>query len=504
MASKKSSAKKLGTSSAIERPPVLQIDSFAHTLIDTTQFYERNLDENLRVALQAICSGLNLDFIACRYGPTGNTIFFVEQFAKDSELTGALKSYLDHDQAEQDIEQVQWVTINKTQGILAPCKTKEVTERSQPTGVTLNNYTLFGTFDSESNSEMLSRYIDSGSDSPDSPDSNDILSKNGYSFLTLSRLICSIFRQRSYLYSRFPRSFSDAYWYHAGHKSQSAGEEKNQTAWAPPWNSSRRSSGELTTEGGVPGRRSTVTLSFDLRRSTRAMDRMLDPKAFADWIEAMVIILRRIAIENNGVFDKFTGDGVLVHFLEDECKAFDLKRPGMTGFDPDNSDKNDWRTSDSNGGHYAAADAIACAFEMVQAIDAHAKILEGIARKDDLNFGAVAAIAKGLVQWSVNRDGDPIVVGPSVVDACRYTDGAKKGEVRASPHVTYLLKEAGLKLDVKQKEFKSKETGDKDRDAIITHRSAPIGLCRLDYEIECIVKEVQAEIRARAKKHLKG
>jgi class 3 adenylate cyclase len=55
-------------------------------------------------------------------------------------------------------------------------------------------------------------------------------------------------------------------------------------------------------------------MSVDIRRSTELMLKAREPARFAEFITALSEELFAVVIENNGVFDKFTGDGILAFF----------------------------------------------------------------------------------------------------------------------------------------------------------------------------------------------
>jgi class 3 adenylate cyclase len=60
-------------------------------------------------------------------------------------------------------------------------------------------------------------------------------------------------------------------------------------------------------------------MSIDIRRSTELMLKAREPKRFADFITGLCSTLGGIIIDNYGVFDKFTGDGVLAFFPDFYC-----------------------------------------------------------------------------------------------------------------------------------------------------------------------------------------
>ena len=57
-------------------------------------------------------------------------------------------------------------------------------------------------------------------------------------------------------------------------------------------------------------------ISIDIRRSTELMLKAREPRLFAEFIRELGLKLSAIVIENLGVFDKFTGDGILAFFPE--------------------------------------------------------------------------------------------------------------------------------------------------------------------------------------------
>jgi hypothetical protein len=57
-------------------------------------------------------------------------------------------------------------------------------------------------------------------------------------------------------------------------------------------------------------------LSIDIRRSTDLMLKSRSPQLFAEFMSNLAVSLREIIIDNYGVFDKFTGDGILAFFPE--------------------------------------------------------------------------------------------------------------------------------------------------------------------------------------------
>lgn len=62
------------------------------------------------------------------------------------------------------------------------------------------------------------------------------------------------------------------------------------------------------------GPHNAFVLAIDLRRSTELMLKARHPQLYARFIGELVDSLRKCVIENYGVFDKFTGDGILCFF----------------------------------------------------------------------------------------------------------------------------------------------------------------------------------------------
>lgn len=62
--------------------------------------------------------------------------------------------------------------------------------------------------------------------------------------------------------------------------------------------------------------RPAFVLAIDLRRSTELMLKAREPKLYAGFITTLTDRLRKVVIDHYGIFDKFTGDGVLAFFPE--------------------------------------------------------------------------------------------------------------------------------------------------------------------------------------------
>src|SRR5205085_1712116 len=71
----------------------------------------------------------------------------------------------------------------------------------------------------------------------------------------------------------------------------------------------------------------------------------------------------------------------------------------------------------------------------------HMRCLDRILRLHNANLGPAVGLAIDEACWSVDRFGNPIVVGTGVVHACRAGDGARANTVRLTPIILTLLEE---------------------------------------------------------------
>lgn len=227
-----------------------------------------------------------------------------------------------------------------------------------------------------------------------------------------SALLWYVLQQRVRVFLSLAPGAAEEYWMMARRRTR-------ETPRVPPWE----------TEGGR-----TVTLGFDLRKSTFCMEKADDPKKFALWLDEMVEILRRIAHYYSAIFDKFTGDGVLVHF--------------PVRF----SDPNDFE---------AVTGAVLCSIAMQKAIEEHLIRLRRFLRLDSKVLGGGIGIDVAHAFWKLDDRDNPIVVGRGVVDACRLMDGTKARRIRLTNIAYQALDGGGLKKLFKAASFTSKEV---DRD----------------------------------------
>ena len=153
----------------------------------------------------------------------------------------------------------------------------------------------------------------------------------------------------------------------------------------------------------------TVTVSLDLRKSTSMMEQAESQHGYAMWLETLSEICHDITLYNRGIFDKFTGDGIIAHFVcldavagvrDRDCQAEEITRHAFT-----------------------------CASELVRAVGLHHQEIKPYLRFNIEAAGVAVGIAIDQAAWSLDRDGRPVVVGKGVVNACRL-NGGNPGTIR--------------------------------------------------------------------------
>ncbi|MEM7424453.1 MAG: hypothetical protein AAF441_00025 [Pseudomonadota bacterium] len=302
----------------------------------------------------------------------------------------------------------------------------------------------------------------------------------------------------------FPRVFREALW-----ESNSAA-IPSEGGLALPWEPAGSGPGEPSSDLGLP----TITLSLDLRKSTIAMRESRDRKLYSYWIKAFVILLRKIADDNLAVFDKFTGDGVILHFLEDHidsvwpaCLAsapsearLDMADNLKLDFPPGSPTSRRWRKQRLKRlrATYLAA---RCAKEMISATG---HLLDHLLR-DNLRFtsnmvGSRVGIACDPAIWTADQDGNPIVVGEGVVHACRLTDakpqkGLRKNFVLLQGDLVSLLKSGFLDLALKKIIWDGgKDHGSEDKLQVWSLGDLPDHLVRSDEELSSLALQTWTEV----------
>jgi len=241
-------------------------------------------------------------------------------------------------------------------------------------------------------------------------------------------MLLDAFRHRNRRFAAFPPEIVERYWDDSRMAAdRSLSPETLRQCLQPPWNP-RPSRSSLV---------KTATLSLDLRKSTYCMEYARSEGAFGAWLDHLVEMMRAVAHLHGGVFDKFTGDGALVHFLDRECRAI---------YD----------------GRRAADAAVHCAVDLQRAIEIHMKTLRHILHHDSPFFGAGIAIAVGQAFWSCDHRDNPLVVGKGVVGACRVGDRAPRQSVRLT-NLAYMCVSDEVRsclLDVQRKPLMTNEASD--------------------------------------------
>lgn len=253
----------------------------------------------------------------------------------------------------------------------------------------------------------------------DSPFCNKKNFRSDSSLFVIAMMLDEAVRQRRAAFQAFPPALS-AFYLRQAHVRRN-----KEVAIDPPW---------LRHDKGGDGI-DTVTLSLDLRKSTQMMEKAVRPECFAKWLSAMVQVLRFIVHRHLGVFDKFTGDGVLAHFLVRDIQA-------LTG----------------ENGRSAVRAAVCCADEMIEAIRTLLHAVQPFIRFDSGLFGAGVGIARDWAHWESDRNSQLIVVGTGVVDACRMSSGAKAGKILLTVNTFHNFMEDGSCSGLKwrQKDFVAK------------------------------------------------
>lgn len=220
----------------------------------------------------------------------------------------------------------------------------------------------------------------------------EVSSEITVAWFPVAATIREIFRQRTKSYGRLP-------------------DQKAIDDWLRVERGGRGGEGREGAElGGLAGQESctTITVSLDLRKSTFAMEQARDATRFATWMTGVISALTALAQTAGAIFDKFTGDGVIIHFpvnppwVEREKNADDAAAEAMER-------------------------AVTCAAQMVICVQRRLDDLRKILLNDCGKFGAGVGIAIADAYWGVDPEGYPMVVGRGVVNACRAADPAPAG-----------------------------------------------------------------------------
>jgi class 3 adenylate cyclase len=187
------------------------------------------------------------------------------------------------------------------------------------------------------------------------------------------------------------------------------------------------------------GTMETITISLDLRKSTFAMEQAKENQDFATWMSGLITKLTGHAQKCGAIFDKFTGDGVIVHFAVNP--PWEKKKEGEDVL-PQTLTK-----------------ALRCAAQLVSIVEDELPGLRKILHNSSGKFGAGVGMAFADAQWDVDTNGQFMVVGKGVVGACRAADDAHAGKIRLVNSAYQPISAIpGVKLDrFRLKSFKTKE-----------------------------------------------
>lgn len=146
----------------------------------------------------------------------------------------------------------------------------------------------------------------------------------------------------------------------------------------------------------------TISLAFDLRRSTLAMEEIDDISEFSPFIERTVNLAKEIVFEFGGFFDKDTGDGIVAHFVD--FSVFADKR-SFPRYVP------------------APMRAFSAARKIVKEIAMECEVLQPKLRHGISSLGPSVGIHAGEAVWISDHKGVR-AIGDSVVYAVRLCSNA--------------------------------------------------------------------------------
>jgi len=173
---------------------------------------------------------------------------------------------------------------------------------------------------------------------------------------------------------------------------------------------------------------SAVVVSIDIRRSTELMLKARKPELFSKFITELSQKLSEIILGNYGIFDKFTGDGILAFFPK------------------------------FYSGEHAIIRALKAAEECHRIFDEHYKNSRECFNVFIKNIGLGIGIDYGQVTL-VNTRNELTVVGIPVVYACRM-GGAKAGETLLNqPAKEEILEKSKNYIKITETEINIKNEG---------------------------------------------
>lgn len=169
-------------------------------------------------------------------------------------------------------------------------------------------------------------------------------------------------------------------------------------------------------------------VSMDIRKSTSLMLKARTPDQFAEFITGLCEELKQVIFKNNGVFDKFTGDGILAFFPDfmNEKNSEAVARAA-------------WECHEVFRSHY----------------DGHRKCFSAIM----VDTGLAIGVDYGNVNI-VQFGSDLSIVGEPVVYACRFGSGNPGSTLCNQPAIEKMVLEIGGILNINEVVISVKHEGD--------------------------------------------
>ena len=169
-------------------------------------------------------------------------------------------------------------------------------------------------------------------------------------------------------------------------------------------------------------------VSIDIRRSTDLMLKAREPRLFAEFISSVASELRAVVLGNYGIFDKFTGDGVLAYF-------------------PD-------FYSGQDAGFYCVKTANECHDVFNSIYTQHRKCFTTITKETGLGIG----VDYGTINLQ-QIGGELVIVGTPVVYACRMSSAKSGTTLLNQPAFEQLLEKYSSCLDFIETDLEIKNEG---------------------------------------------
>ena len=171
---------------------------------------------------------------------------------------------------------------------------------------------------------------------------------------------------------------------------------------------------------------STFILSIDIRNSTQLMLNSRDPELFVDFINNIVQYSKDEIKNNYGVFDKFTGDGVLGYFPE--------------------------FYSGQDAGLLCIKTALNCHSKFKEIYKSHRMAFKVVIKDTGLGIG----IDYGEIHILTLQFSDLIIVGEPIVYACRFSNCPANKTYLNQPAYEKIINKYNKKISFDETELKFK------------------------------------------------